>query len=63
MNGVHISDWFVDFPRIDQLETTILKTPFEEDEIHGAIMDTELDKTPRSDGFPFPFVQSFWNLF
>lgn len=59
-NPIHISRWTVDFLLLDSGDAHNLETPFSEEEIHKAIMDTEWNKASRLDEFSFRFVQSFF---
>jgi hypothetical protein len=46
-----------DFKKISSEENAILTVEFNKNEIHDAIMQMELNKSPGPDGFPAEFFQ------
>lgn len=62
-NEIHISDCVVDLLSLELIEMTNLQVLFEEEEICRALMDTEGDKAPGPNGFPFWLTQSFETSF
>jgi hypothetical protein len=51
-----------DFKKISSEENAILTVEFNENEIHDAIMQMELNKSLGSDGFPAEFFQKNWAI-
>lgn len=56
IESLHIQDWVVDFPSLNDVTAVSLKSPFFEKEIFQALMDTKGNKTTGPDGFPFKFA-------
>lgn len=53
----------MDFPTLDIPFACSLESPFIEEEIFKAIKDSNGDKGPGSDSFPFRFAKSFCHVF
>lgn len=62
-NAVHVENWSTVLLRINQGEAIALETPFNEDEIHRALIEAGQGKALGPERFSFQFAQSFWNLF
>jgi hypothetical protein len=51
-----------DVKKISSKENAILTAEFTENEIHDAIMQMELNKSPGPNGFPAEFFQKIWAI-
>lgn len=47
-NAVHILDWLVTLPTINQAEADMLEASFDKDEIRRSLLEAEGDKASKS---------------
>lgn len=60
---IHIKEWDVEFPYLDNISSSTLESPFTKEEIFKSLKELDGNKDLGPYKFPLKFVKSFWNVF
>lgn len=58
--GVHVEDWNVAFPQLNQSYVNLFKISFTEGNVHWELMNADGNKVSGQDSFTFKFAKAFW---